>query len=113
MELIDYNKSMHSIIIDKSCLMEYSIIKERNLHSGGLNSIDDFKNSIGFVKTCIMEYSISTEKKCCVEFFKKEIFGELHIQKQKLTLWSTPCQCNLFVLWSNSKISHLKNFMPM
>ena len=50
--------------------MEYSIIKEKTLHHGGLNRIDDFKNSIVFDKFYLMESSMSIEK-----VLKNVIFG--------------------------------------
>ena len=62
--------------------MEYSIIKEGNLHNGGLDRSDDLKNSIGFDKSYLMEYSMSIEKKCSMESLKNVIFGELHILKK-------------------------------
>ena len=58
--------------------MECSIIKERKLHYGGLNKVDDFKNSIGFDKFCLMEYSMPREKKV--------LYGVL----QKFDIWRTP-----------------------
>ena len=82
MELINYTQFKHSILIDKCCLMEYSIIKERNLHYGVINRIDDYKNSIGFDKSCLMEQAMSIGKKCSMEFLKNVIFGELHIHKK-------------------------------
>ena len=59
--------------------MECSIIKIRKLHNGGLDKVDNFKNSIGFDISSLMEYSMAREKKCSMEFFKNLIFGELHI----------------------------------
>ena len=66
MEFLNHSWFKHSILIDKCCLMEFSFIKERTLHYGVLNRMDDFKNSIGFDKSCSME------------FFEGKLFEELH-----------------------------------
>ena len=112
MELINYNQFKHSILIDKCCLMEYSIIKERNLHYGVLHRINDIKNSIGFDKSCLMEYSMSIEKNLLYGVLEKCDIWRTPYPQENLTLWSTPCQCNLFAQWSPSKISCPKNSMP-
>ena len=112
MELINYIWFKHSILIDKCCLMEYSIIKERNLHYGVLRRIDDFKNSIGFDKSCLMEYSMSIGKKMLNGVLEKCDIWRTPYPQENLTLWSTPCQCNSFALWSPSKISSPRNCMP-
>ena len=102
MELINYTLFQHSILIDKCCLMEYSIIKDRNLHYGVINRIDDFRNSIGFDKPRLMKYSMS--------IVKSALWSSLKMRY--LTLWSTLRQCNIFVLWSPLKISYPKSSMP-